>query len=204
MGDLDQQLRWSDTVVDGYVTAVLPPINFDPATAGNVETASIVKVNSVFGGQAQAGTELLVIEQGGKQGQWNVIDPGNPLMQPGERYILFLHAYSRAIPNSAGIIPDSGLVPRYRVIGFANGKARVDADGNVRFNSGGTQAMLKYHGMSGSSFISILTARIQELFAPAPPYPVGVTPIPLPPNTITPLSVARPIRDQVSHNDFRQ
>jgi hypothetical protein len=195
MGNLEQQLRWSDTVVDGYVTAVLPPINFNPAIAGDVETASSVKVNSVFRGQASAGTELLVIEQGGRQGQWNVIDPGNPLMQPGERYILFLHAFTRAIPNSAGVIPDSEVVPRYRVIGLANGKARFDTNGNIQFNSGVTQSMVKCNGISGSTFISILTARITQLFAPAPPYPVGVTPIPLPPNTITPLAAARKIQE---------
>ncbi len=33
MGNLEQQLRWSDTVVDGYVTAVFPSMTINPAIA---------------------------------------------------------------------------------------------------------------------------------------------------------------------------
>ena len=155
--------------------------------AGNVETASLVTVNSVLRGKVSAGTELLIIELGGKQGQWNVIDPGNPLPQPGERYILFLHANTASIPNSAGVVPDSGVVPRYRVVGYANGKARIDANGNIQFGSGAKYDMLQYASVPSSSFVSTVAARIAYLFPPPLPYPVGVTPIPLPPNTITPL-----------------
>jgi hypothetical protein len=189
MGNLEQQISWSDTIVDGYVTAVLPSITLTPAIPGNVQTASRVMVNSVLRGTVAAGTELLIIELGGKQRQWNVIDPDNPLVQPGERYILFLNAAPVSIPNGAGLIPDSGAVPRYWVRGYQNGKARVDADGNIRFGSGATQSMAQYNGTPSSSFVSILTDRIAHLFGPPPPYPVGVTPIPLPPNTntITPL-----------------
>jgi hypothetical protein len=82
-------------------------------------------------------------------------------------------------------------VPRYRVVGFANGKARIDATGNVQFGAGATGSMLQYNSIPDSSFIAIVTARVAYLFPPPLPYPVGVTPIPLPPNTITPLSAAR-------------
>ena len=115
-GTLDQQLRWSDTVVDGYVTAVLPPINLNPAIAGAVETACLITVNSVLRGQALPGNDVLVIEPGGKQGQWNVIEPGNALMQPGERYVLFLHAFTKSIQTApvpfrtAELCPAIGLL----------------------------------------------------------------------------------------------
>jgi hypothetical protein len=180
MGNLDQQIRWSDTIVDGYVTAVLPPINLNPTFAGAVVTDSRVTVNSVLRGKAVAGAEVLLIERAGSQGQWNVIDPDNPLVQPGERYIFFLHT-----------MPDSGALPRFRVIGYANGKARIDASGNIRFGPGAKYDMLQYAGVPSSSFVSTLTARIAYLFPPPLPYPVGVTPIPLPPNTVTPSGAMR-------------
>src|SRR6202034_1707417 len=128
MGNLEQQLYMSDAIVDGYVTAVLPSINLNPAMPGNAETASLVTVNSVLRGKVSAGSEILIIEPGGKQGQWSVVDPDNPLVQPGERYILFLRAFTKKnIPNSAGVLPDSGSVPRFEVEGFQNGKAKIDA-----------------------------------------------------------------------------
>lgn len=192
MGTLDQQIRWSDAIVDGSVTAVLPSINLNPGIPGQVVTVSRVTVNSVLRGNVSAGTELLIIEFGGKQGQWNVIDPDNPLLQAGERYIFFLRGFiQQDLPNSVGVLPDSGAVPRFEVEGFQNGKARIDANGNIQFASGATQTMLPYNGMSSSSFVSMLNARIAHLFPPPPPYPAGVTPIPLPPNRITPLPANR-------------
>jgi hypothetical protein len=169
------------------VTTALPPINENPADPGAVETGSLVTVNNVLFGSAPNASQILLLERGGKQGSWLISTAGDPLVQPGERYILFLHPDARkSIPNSVGIIPDSSVVPRYEVVGYANGKARIDANQKIQFPSGAIPSLLQYNNGDLNTFTAGLKGKIGSMFPTPLPYPSGVTPLSAPPHTIFP------------------
>jgi hypothetical protein len=187
VGSLDQLIRMSQVVIDGVVTTTLPPVVRNSAIPGAVETDSIVTVQNVIFGASPSSPEFLLVEDGGKQGGWTVTVSGDPMVQPGERYIFFLQTDPRSsIPNSAGVIPASSSVPRYMPTVYANGKVRVAGSGLISFPAGTVSILSQYSGVSLIGFLSSVQSRIQAIYPTPPPYPSNVTPLKPPPNTIFP------------------
>jgi hypothetical protein len=184
---LDDLVKMSQIILDGSVVEVLPPINRNPDMLGEVETDAVISINSVLHGKAPTRGQLLLIEEGGKQGKWSITVKGNPGVQPGERYILFLHLDERqSIANAGTIIPDAVSTSRYYGLDYANGKAKVDADGSMQFAAGATDLSAQYNGQNLTAFTETLKSRIAALFPTPPPYPFGTTPLTPPPNTLFP------------------
>jgi hypothetical protein len=186
VGSLDDLIKRSQVIVDGSVIDVLPSVNRNPDLLGEVETAAIISINSVIKGKAPARGQILLVEAGGKQGKWSVTVKGNPGVQPGERYILFLGQDTRqSIPN-ASVLPDPNTTPRYYGLDYANGKARIDSYGLVQFAAGAPILGAQFGGQALASFLVQLNARIAKLFPSPPSYPFGVTPLTPPDSSIFP------------------
>jgi hypothetical protein len=182
VSSLDQLIRASQLIVDGTVASVLPAINLNPAMPGQVETDSIVLVNQAIWGNLPSVSQILLMQTGGTQGKWVVSVAGDPLVQAGERYILFLDPDVRkSIPNSAGVPPETSVAPRYYTVDHANGKAKIAATGAVQFPSGAISQLQGYDNTDVSAFVAAVQARLAILYRKAPPYPVGVTPLTAPP-----------------------
>lgn len=183
---LDLLTSWSESIVEGSVTTVFPSIVLDPNLPGQVFTGSLFAVTSVLKGTPQVGASILLLEQGGTQGQWSVVTRNNPLVQTGEHYILFLSPFTQALKNSQNIIPDSTSVHRYEIVASASGKARVNADGNVWFGPGASSFMLRYNNTPLKIFVSSVSGWVDFHTPKAVPYPVGITPAARSPRTLLP------------------
>jgi hypothetical protein len=113
IGSLDDLIKQSLVIVDGYVTTTFPAINTAPDHPGNFATAALVTIYSVLHGKISPGNQVLLVEEGGKQGKWDVSVRGNPLVKAGKHYIFFLKPCSCNIPDSEGQIPDTTVVSRF-------------------------------------------------------------------------------------------
>jgi hypothetical protein len=190
VGSLNQLILMSRLIVDGTVITILPTIVRNPNVPGEVETDSIISVHQAISGKAPPGGQILLHEQGGQQGQWQISVAGDPLVQVGEHYILFLAPTAPGnIPNSEGILPDASAVPRYFPIGYANGKAGVNSNGVVQFVAGAIPALHTCDSLDVTSFTGILNDRIAALLPTPLPYPAGVTPLVAQGNSIFPPGV---------------
>jgi hypothetical protein len=201
---LDLLTTWSDSIVEGSVTKVFPSIVLDPNLPGQVFTPSLFAVTSVLKGTTQLDANILLLEQGGTQGEWNVVSRGNPLVQPGEHYVLFLSPFTENLKNSEGIIPDNASVHRYEIVASASGKARVSADGNVTFAPAANPFMLRYNDTPRAIFVKSVSGWVVFHTGKAVPYPVGITPAVMSPRTPIPAhplpASALPPDPPASHN----
>jgi hypothetical protein len=156
-------------IVDVDVSRLMPAIVRNAEMAGEVETDAMVTVREVLAGKAPGPGQILLVEDGGMQGQWNVTVEGSPPVQFGERYILFLAPDMRmTIPNAEGVLPDRATVPRYYALGPAEGKVKVDWNGHLRIAPGAAQFLMPYNDTDVNSFVALLRARMQVLFPQAP------------------------------------
>ncbi len=192
VASFDQLIKMSQIIVDGTVSAILLSINRNPNIPGEVETDSLITVNRVIHGTLAPTSQIVLLADGGTQGTWQVSIQGDRAAQVGDHYILFLAADLRKeVPNSAGILPDVSVAPRYFPVGQVSGKALIEASGTVSFPAGAVQAVKQYDGMSELAFDQALTARLAVLFHVTPPYPSGVKPIIPPKPSIFPSSAAK-------------
>lgn len=123
---LEQLVDMSKLIVDGTVLSNLPAVSANPALAldrPDLETHSLVSVTSVIAGKIPAGSSTILLAQpGGKDSRWDISVPADPLVKPGDRYILFLTPDDRKEPKNL-----SG-VPRYTAVGMWAGKVKVQDD----------------------------------------------------------------------------
>ncbi len=80
---------------------------------------------------------------------------GDPLVRPGERYILFL------IPDVRQELPSTSGMPRYAVTGVWSGKAKV-TNGGVAFPASASPELRAYNGHSIDAFLQTLEAAINH------------------------------------------
>jgi hypothetical protein len=170
-------------IAEGTIISSLPTIDRDPNSPAGVETDSLVSISQVILGKAPGGGQIVLVEDGGSKGTRVISVAGDPLVKPGEQYILFLAPDPRTqVPNSVGILPSS--VPRYYPVGYANGKALITATGTLQFATGAIAALHQYDNLGITPFISTLKSCVAALFPPAPPYPKGGAALAPPNNSI--------------------
>lgn len=167
---LDQLIIMSQLIVDGTVTAVLPSISRNPnPDIPAVETDSRVVITEVLLRLDRApdgltllsetlpGTDtILLAQEGGKAGKWDVDVPADPLVKQGERYILFLHADDRKEP------PNTSGLPRYYAVGAWSGKAKV-GNGKVQFLPSAVPRLHEHDNADVRAFIATVRQRISNL-----------------------------------------
>jgi hypothetical protein len=184
---LDQLVQGSDLIIDGTVHGVLSSPLRRPDDPASVETNSEIVVNEVLRGELPAGTQSVVLAQmGGAAGGYEIAVPDDPLVQPGDRYILFLERQRREVPeNNLG-------VPRYWALGYWSGKVKISEQGTIQFLPATAEELHSFDGWSVATFVATVKQRIKRSFGPSPVPPVG-NPGPPPPGVpIPPTGPPRP------------
>jgi hypothetical protein len=152
-----QLIQRSPLIVDGTVISRMPTITTSSAgQTPKLETHSIVAVSAVLRGTVpNSSANILLAQAGGTSGNWNITAKGDPLVAPGERYILFLVSDERSeLPNTSGM-------PRYATTGVWSGKVSVAA-GNVAFPAAAKPGLHTYDNMSVDAFLQLLRDRISH------------------------------------------
>jgi hypothetical protein len=125
----------------------------------SAETHSLVSVTEVLAGTLPGGTMTIVLTQlGGKAGRWELISPHDPLVKPGERYILFLARDDRKHP------PNTSAYPRYTAIGVNAGKAKIENQ-NVQFLPSTLPRLREHNDTEANAFIATVKTKV-SLHAP--------------------------------------
>jgi hypothetical protein len=175
VGTLDQLVRASDLIIDGTVHGVLSSPLLRPDDPASIETNSQIIVNEVLRGESPGGSPMVVLAQkGGAAVGYEIVVPDDPLVQPGDRYILFLQRARRGPENKLG-------VPRYWAVGFWSGKVKISEQGTIQFLPASAEELHSYDGWSVSTFVAAVNERIEPPFGPR-----GGNPRPLPPGVPIP------------------
>jgi hypothetical protein len=153
---LERLLLVSDLVVEGTVLNPVPAFNPTSSDLSSVETDSMISVTQrLWGNIPSNGSTILLFQLGGKTGGCTEIVPDDPIVQPNERYILFLAVDNRKqVPNPSG-------VPRYIAPGIWT-KAKI-TNGKIQFQPRANHGLHKYDGMDVNSFLAIVRDRITVL-----------------------------------------
>jgi hypothetical protein len=126
---LDQLVRESDLIIDATIGKVLKTIHMDPREPKFLETYTQISVNKVIRGELPKGQQSLAINEfGGDLDGYHVVDAQNSLVQPGERYILFLEVLKE---RKEFPVPDLGM-PIYSVVGISDGKIKISEKETVQ------------------------------------------------------------------------
>ena len=150
---LDQLIRMSQLIVEGTVTSNLPAFNRNAAVPDAIETDSVVLIASTLYSKHETYREILVAQEGGAFGGWEEVVTQDPLVTPGERYILFLAPDHRKVPaNTSGI-------PRYYVIGIWAGRIKLENQ-RIRFQAAANQTLHENDDADETMFLTKLKDRI--------------------------------------------
>lgn len=147
---LERLCGLSDLVIDGIVATRFPARS---PSRGTLQTDFLISISRVLKGPNTL-RQIMVSQMGGTIGDFHLVTNQYALMQPGERYILFLQNDNRpSTPGRPGI-------PPYYVTGIGAGLGRV-VDGKVQL---GTTAgdLRSYDGAAVES----LAAEIEKLVSP--------------------------------------
>lgn len=164
-GTLKQLCDMSTLIVEGNVSTSLLPRQL---SASNLETDAIITIARTLKGAAP-NPDVAVSQRGGTLGKLTISPAQYSIMQPGEKYLLFLKDDTR--PN----IPQISGAKRYFVTGVWSGLFFLNS-GTMQVNADEPDALRKiYAGLSEDQLINVVTAAINQK-APAPsPFPGAVT-----------------------------
>jgi hypothetical protein len=149
---LRQLCNTSALIIEGVVDKVLPPRETSP---GSLETDAIISVNQTLKGSV-ALKQLVISQRDGTLGDLDVRPTEYSLVQPGERYLLFVTEDARAkIPAVPGL-------KRYLISGiwsglfyFEEGRMLVRADVSDRLRE-------KYEGLTEDQIMKDVMEALQS------------------------------------------
>jgi hypothetical protein len=158
---VDVMTRFSDLIVEGTVMVAGPTVRLDANQPVPVlETDSVIAVSrtfrDVFSSTRSPASQIILVQIGGKFAGWDVQPKGVPLVQPDERYILFLRQVCGAVSwNKSGL-------PRYEALGVWSGLVKV-VSGKVQFLPKAALPLHETDGLSVEAFSAGMEARIGKL-----------------------------------------
>jgi hypothetical protein len=165
IGDLPQLLVKSDLIIDGTVDKVLYADRSDPGKRNSIRTYTQISVNKVIRGEIPKNQHnVAIVELGGKIDGYEVVYTNNPVVQPGEHYLLFLSPFQK---QQDAIVPDLGM-PLYSIAGEEAGKAKITKQGTIQATAA------PFHdsdGMDLEAFLAKMkraTGMIERAQAPRP------------------------------------
>ena len=151
----------ADLIVDAQVISVSSR-QIAPSLP-NLETDVLVGVSEVFKGDPSI-RELVVTQSGGVLGQYREISAQYSLMQPGERYFLFL------VKDTRTELPQIENFPRYGIRGVWSGMFRIDANGNVRVAPATAESLKRQvDGLPSTLVAALVKTSMNPPAAPPPP-----------------------------------
>jgi hypothetical protein len=140
---LERLCDLSDLVIDALVTTSLPS---RPPSRFTLQTDFLISITRVLKGPATL-RQIMVSQMGGSIGDFHLVTDRYALMQPGERYILFLQNDNRpSTPRTPGI------PPYYVKRGWA-GLGRV-VDGKIQLGTTAPGELSGYEGVDAESLQS--------------------------------------------------
>jgi hypothetical protein len=164
---LKQLTDMSSLIVEGVVEKVMPSRG-----DGNtwIETDSVINIAQTFKGSI-GGSAIVIAQMGGEVADVTSQPTQYSLVQPGERFILFLSPDDRkALPSIAGL-------KRYDVTAAWAGLLLVGADGLIHTDPKYDDPLRKrYEGKSKVEMIDLLEKAITSTEPPEPapsPFPGG-------------------------------
>lgn len=171
--ELSNLVYASDVIIVGTVVRGFPSVLSNSTERRIIETHSLVSINQHLSGSLPPNTNTVVITQlGGNVPPCKMVVGDDPIVNPGEQYVLFLRHDNRAEPaNTSGS-------PRFNVVGVWSGKVSI-VGGIVRFPSAASHGLHKYDNTDLATFTTILKNLIQP---PPPPSPYWPPPLPIPPS----------------------
>ena len=150
---LKQLTDMSSLIIEGVVSNVMPPRG-----EGHEETDSVINIVQTFKGSA--GASAIVIAQSGGKGT-DIVQYA--LVQPGERYILFL------LPDDRKALPSVAGLKRYDVTAAWAGLLFVGTDGLIHTDPKYHDPLRKkYEGKSKAEMIDLLQKAITNTEPPEP------------------------------------
>jgi len=159
---LMQLCDMSSLIVEGTVKSSLLPRQLSPS---NLETDAIISVTRLLKGTTP-NPDIAVSQRGGTLGKFTISPTQFAIMQPGEKYLLFLKDDNR--PN----IPLVSGAKRYFVTGFWSGLFFLNA-GKMQVNADSPDALRKtYEGLSEEQLLSKVTDALNHKGTPQPPFPL--------------------------------
>jgi hypothetical protein len=168
---LNQLIAISELIIEGTIDKVHTSsrrVSSEPMT---IWTYSLVHVNRLIRGELPGGSLTIALNQmGGISEGYGILYSFDPLVKPGERYILFLRNGRRTEPtNSIG-------TPLCWTVG--SGKITISDEGKIHFVTEVTPGLQAFEGMDVNNFVAAIEKSINLQFGPPPPS--SVTPGPLP------------------------
>lgn len=174
---LSQLVGMSKLIVQGTVVLNLLPIRANPEIRHTIETHSVISIDRVFLGTVPGEKrDIVLVQQGGKLGSVEVVVPSDPIVKPGERYVLFL------APDDRTKLEGATEWARYYAVGFWAGKVKIQND-TVSFLPRTDERLKKYDSTGLSAFLQT----VDDVIKHRPNVmPDKQTPIPFPgPGRIT-------------------
>lgn len=121
-----------------------------------------------MGAIPNSSANIVLAQVGGQAGDQSVSALGDPLVSPGERYILFLSPDIRKkLPNLSGM-------PRYVPVGIWSGKVRVSG-GVVAFPTFASPTLRAYNGQGIDAFLQAVRQTISHPYT-NPQLPIQFAP----------------------------
>jgi len=148
-GTLDNLVRAAQLIVGGTVIDVLPAEEVDPNHPGHIVTQSIISVDQLLFGSLPTDAKIGLAQIGGKVGRFNASVAGAPIVQKGERYVLFLMRDDRAVPRNMT------ATTRFVSVGVGTGMVKI-VDGKVQFSCAANLQLRKYDDTELAAFLNVL------------------------------------------------
>ena len=161
VANLETLVAMSKLIVEGTVVSTERVIDTSlNSDVPEVETHSAFVVNKVLSGRLPGGkTTILLAQQGGKVGKWDVIPEDDPLVKSGERYILFLAPDERKHPSNP-----SGT-PRLYTVGAYAGRVTLES-GKILFLPAADSRLRRLNGTEEAAFIKIIDDEVHHRVMP--------------------------------------
>jgi len=158
---LKQLVDMSSLIVEGVVEKVMPSRRGAGQTW--IEIDSVIRIAQTWKGSA-GGSTIVLSQMGGRDGGAADQPTQYSIVQPGERYILFLSLDDRrALPSVAGL-------KRYDVTAAWAGLLFVGADGLIHTDSKYNDPLRKkYEGKAKAEMINLLKDALKQKRLPVPP-----------------------------------
>ena len=148
---LERLCDLSNLIIDGIVTTAFPSRS---PSRGTLQTDFLISVSRVLKGPETL-RQIMVSQMGGSTGDFHLVTDQYALMQPGERFVLFLQDDNRpSTPRRPGI-------PPYYVTRSWAGLGRV-VDDKIQLGTTAPGELSSYNGVAAESLANEIMSLVSR------------------------------------------
>jgi hypothetical protein len=152
---LSQMLKMADVIVEGSVQSIFPARLRQVSDPASVETDALFIVDRVLKGKPESLRSLVIRQFGGKFGDVEVVVEYHPLLQLGDRHILFLEHDSNPVvptyPRTDG---------NYDIVGGWIGNFRIENNAVKWLSPPDAQTFKEFQNGTAEDFIAQILAEV--------------------------------------------